>query len=201
MSTFPTNALSRDPAGRLADIQELIQAGFIDQSTATKLLDFPDLQSEMNMLNADAHNLDKIIENMIDKGEYFPPEPYQNLENAIRKVQQAYLMYKMRGAPEERLDLLRQYMEDAQGLLAKAQETTPTPTQLTQELAAQGAQGAAEAVAEQAGVGDQTANLLVEGAIPLGEESLPEEVPLTEEEILAAEEPLTEDELIDEGLV
>jgi hypothetical protein len=41
----------------------------------------------------------------MDKGKYFPPEPYQNLENTIRKVQQAYLMYRVQGASENRLEL------------------------------------------------------------------------------------------------
>ena len=102
MDVFPASALSHTPAGRLQDVQELMQAGFIGKEDALKLLDFPDLEGTMNMLNADTNNLEKIIEKMIEDGEYMPPEPCQNLENAVRKVQQAYLMYRMQGAPSDR---------------------------------------------------------------------------------------------------
>ena len=184
MEIFPTSALSNTPAARLADVQDLLAAGFISKEDGLKLLDFPDLEASLNLLNADNTNLEKVIETMIDKGEYFPPEPYQNLENVIRKVQQAYLLYKVQGAPEDRLELLRQYMEDAQNLLMRAQEKAPSPEELTKELAEMGAATAAAQVAE--GIEDE-GNLLTRGAIDLGEEeTLPTEEP--EEEIEVSEE-------------
>ena len=127
MQIFPTSALSSTPAARLADVQDLLAAGFIDKEDALKLLDFPDLEAAMNLLNADSNNLERLIETMIDEGKYFPPEPYQNLENAVRKVQQAYLLYRMQGAPEDRLELLRQFMEDCQNLIEKAAQPERPP--------------------------------------------------------------------------
>ena len=127
MQIFPTSALSSTPAARLADVQDLLAAGFIDKEDALRLLDFPDLEAAMNLLNADANNLERLIETMMDEGKYFPPEPYQNLENAVRKVQQAYLMYRMQGAPEDRLELLRQFMEDCQNLIEKSAQPEGPP--------------------------------------------------------------------------
>ncbi len=171
MEIFPTSALSNTPSARLADIQDLMAAGFISKEDALKLLDFPDLEAATNMLNADANNLDKIIETMMDKGTYFPPEPYQNLENAIRKVQQAYLMYRVQGATENRLELLRQYMEDCQNLIMKSKERSPSPEELARELASQGATGAAREAMMQGQapgpVGQQSA--IASGALPLGD--------------------------------
>jgi len=191
MQIFPTSALSSTPAARLADIQDLVGAGFIDKEDALKLLDFPDLEASMNLLNADSTNLEQMIETMMDKGEYFPPEPYQNLENAIRKTQQAYLMFKVQGAPEDRLELLRQFMEDAQNLLMRAQEKAPTPEEMTRELAEMGAATAAAQVAE--GIEDEE-SLLIKGAIDLGEEAAAPEVP--QEEIV---EEVSEEEIVEEG--
>jgi hypothetical protein len=178
MQIFPTSALSSTPAARLADIQDLVGAGFIDKEDALKLLDFPDLEASMNLLNADSTNLEQMIETMMDRGEYFPPEPYQNLENAIRKTQQAYLMFKVQGAPQDRLELLRQFMEDCQNLLQRAQEEVPTPQQMTQELAEQGAATAAAEVAENI---PEEQNPLLTGAIDLSEEQVVEEPPMEEE--------------------
>ena len=151
MQIFPTSALSTSPAARLADVQDMVQAGFINKEQAISLLDFPDLEATMDLLTSDNKNLEKVIETMIHEGKYFPPEPYQNLENALRKVQQAYLMYRMRNAPEKRLELLRQYMEDCQALLMKAKAVEETPEQMAEKLAQMGASGAAEEEMKMAG--------------------------------------------------
>jgi len=189
MQLFPTSALSSTPAARLADVQDLVGAGFINKEDALSLLDFPDLESSMNLLNADNKNLERIIEKMMDEGEYFPPEPYQNLENCLRKTQQAYLMYKTQGAPDDRLELLRQFMEDCQNLLLRAREEVPGPQELTQELAEAGAATAAAEVAENI---PQEQDLLASGAIDLG-------VP-DEEGIVPQEEVITEEQIVEEQL-
>lgn len=120
MAVFPASALSNTPAGRLAEVQELIQAGFMGKEDAMKLLDFPDLQGFYNYANAGVENIDRAIERMVEDGEYTTPEPYQNLAFGIERMQQAYLRYQNENAPEERLELLRRWMEDARGLLERA---------------------------------------------------------------------------------
>lgn len=177
MQIFPTSALSTTPAARLADVQDMLTANLINREQAISLLDFPDLESTMDLLTSDNRNLEKVIETMMDEGRYFPPEPYQNLENAVRKVQQAYLMYRLRNAPEERLELLRQYMEDCQTLLMKARDVEESPEDLAQKLAQMGAPAAANQAMEQA----LPENLIAEGAIPLGSEQVDVE---SEEEIV-----------------
>lgn len=128
MSVFPASALSHTPAGRLADIQELISAGFMGKEDAMKLLDFPDLQGFYNYANAGVDNIDRAIERMVEDGEYTTPEPYQNLGFGIERMQQAYLRYQNENAPEERLELLRRWMSDARGLLERAQVDTQRQT-------------------------------------------------------------------------
>lgn len=171
MDVFPTSALANTPSGRLQDVQELMTAGFIGKEDGMKLLDFPDLEGSLNMLNADSNNLEQLIEKMITDGEYYPPEPYQNLENAIRKVQQAYLMYKLQNAPEDRLELLRSYMEDAQGLILKAQ--LATQAQQAEAMAEQVGGSAGQVVAENAQLGLEAENPLAEGDLLLGENEEP----------------------------
>jgi len=64
----------------------------------------------------DTEDIDRSIEIMIDDGVYNTPEPYQNLEYGKVKIQQAYLFYKNQNAPEERLELLRRWISDADEL-------------------------------------------------------------------------------------
>ena len=76
MDIFPTSALSNTPSGRLQDVQELLQAGFISKEDGMKLLDFPDLEGTMSLINAGIEDIEHMIEQMIDKGNYQTPEPY-----------------------------------------------------------------------------------------------------------------------------
>ena len=133
MDIFPTSALSNTPAGRLSDVQELLQAGFITKEDGLKLLDFPDLESSMTLMNAATEDIDYMLEEMLDKGNYMTPEPYQNLEMGIKKCQQAYLKARSEGAPDERLELLRRWMEDAQALLLKAAQGSNPPPPMPQQ--------------------------------------------------------------------
>lgn len=117
---FPTSSLPSTPSGKLQSVQELLQAGMITPEEGMKLLDFPDLKSYMDRRNAGLEDIERSIELMIDKGEYQTPEPYQDLQQGIKMMQQAYLQYRTQNAPEERLDLFRRWIEDAQELLVKA---------------------------------------------------------------------------------
>jgi len=135
MQCFPVSALSNDPASRMQEVQELMQAGLVDKTIGLKLLDYPDLRAYYDIANASVDEIERQIELMIDKGEYNTPEPYQNLPYALVTCQNAYLMYKAQGAPEENLDLLRRFMDDCNELMTQA--TQPTPEQAQQMAAGQ----------------------------------------------------------------
>lgn len=135
MQMFPTSALSQSPAGRLQDVQELLQAGFIAKEDAMKLLNFPDLDAFYNMQNAGLEDIERQIEMMIENGDYETPEPYQNLQLGLEKMQQAYLMYRSQGAPDERLELLRRWMADADALLAQANSAVQAQAAAAQQAA------------------------------------------------------------------
>lgn len=119
IQAFPTSSLSKTPSGRLQDVQELLQAGFISKEDGLKLLDFPDLSAVMNIQNAAAEDIDMMIEAMIEKGEYHSPEPFQNLELGIKKCQSSYLRAKMNKVPEDNLELLRRWISEADAMIAE----------------------------------------------------------------------------------
>lgn len=145
MQLFPTNALASDPAGRLQDVQDLMQAGLIGKEDGMKLLDFPDLRQFYNFNNAGLEDIERSIELIVDESRYESPEPYQNLQLGITKFQQAYLMYKAQNLPEDKLELLRRWIEDAQALIQRAQTATQMQAQqgaLEQQAQAQQAAAA-----------------------------------------------------------
>jgi hypothetical protein len=117
MSVEAASILSRTPAGRLQQVIELVQGGLIGPEEGRKLLGHPDLEAEGNLLNASIEDLDALIEN-IREGEYEPPEPFQNLAEGVKRLQLSYLADKRNGAPEEVLELYRNWIEQAQFMLA-----------------------------------------------------------------------------------
>lgn len=175
LNIFPTSALANDPSGRLSDVQELIQAGFISQEDGLRLLDFPDLRSVTNLYNAPGEDIDRMIDQMINTGEYESPEPYQDLEFGKKRCNQAYLKFKSQNAPEERLELLRQWIADAEELQLRAQAPAPMPAgqaQMPVDPAMQAPIDSAAVAANQVpGVTPEEAELMAQtGAGPTPEE-------------------------------
>lgn len=109
---YPVNILPTKPEGRLQKIQELIEAGFLSKEESFSLLDFPDLEAVATMKNSPYDTVMMLIYHMINKGEYVPPEPFMNLTLSRTMVQYAYLKAKLTNVSEERLELLRRFMED-----------------------------------------------------------------------------------------
>lgn len=120
MQVFPTSGLASHPSARFQQIQEYMQAGMISLERGKKLMDMPDLESENDLSLAAMDDIEAMIERIVDKAEYEPPEPFQNLELGKSMCQQAYLKYKNEGAPEEVLELLRNWVEDAQAMVLRA---------------------------------------------------------------------------------
>lgn len=121
MSVFPTSLLPKTPAGRLSTIQELIQAKLIDSpEQGRELLDVPDLEGAMDLMNAAVDDAKYIIECLTDKGKYIAPEPFMNLQLTIQMMQSAYLRASVDGLPEDRLDLMRTWISDAQAMMQMA---------------------------------------------------------------------------------
>lgn len=124
---FPASLLPTQPAGKLQKVQELLQAGFLDREEALELLEFPDTKSVVSVKVADRRELKKQIEAMIDKAEYSPPEPFSNLTMARSLAQSYYNAGKADSMPEDRLELLRRYMEDVQALIDAQTPPQQTP--------------------------------------------------------------------------
>ncbi len=130
MKIYPTSLLPQTPAGKLQKVIELAQSGIIqDPGTILKLLDYPDIESVTQYMTADQDEIDMLIENMVNKGEYVQPEPYSNLSLSVKRVQQAYLRAKINRVPEERMALLRRYIEDCMALMATMAQAAQPPTE------------------------------------------------------------------------
>ena len=129
MKVYPTSLLPSTPAAKLQKVIEMLQAQMLTQQEARMLLDYPDLESVNQLASASYDEINMVIEDMIEKGKVHQPEPFTNLTLAIQMVQNAYTRSKVQGVPDERLDLLRRYLDGCIQMLtsmqAAAQPTTP----------------------------------------------------------------------------
>jgi hypothetical protein len=57
------------------------------------------------------------IAHMLDTGQYIPPESLDDLQFSLIRVRDAYHDARRENAPEDRCDLLRRYIEDANYLI------------------------------------------------------------------------------------
>lgn len=129
MQMFPTSQLPNTPSGRLAYVQELIQAGMIPPEMALTLLEFPDVEGYTSLKTAPIDNIMDMLDRILYEGKYMPPEPFQNLQMGVQIFQQAYLRAQINGAPEDRLELVRVWIKSAQDMLTQAmpQQAPITP--------------------------------------------------------------------------
>ena len=129
MKVYPTSLLPTTPAAKLQKVIEMVQAGMIDNQEARGLLDYPDLEAVNQLATASSEGIKLMIEEMVEHGRYHPPEPFMNLSMAIAMIQSAYLRAKINNAPEENLDLLRRFMQEAIDMLSTMAQgaTAPAP--------------------------------------------------------------------------
>ena len=120
LQMYPASLLPTQPAGRLQKVQELLQAGMINQTTAKALLDFPDIEDAMDNELAAYNDIHSVLEHMLDTDEYSAPEPFQDPKLCIQIANSYYLRNKTKGMEEGKLELLRRFIEDSAALIQMA---------------------------------------------------------------------------------
>lgn len=137
LKAFPTSSLADDLTGRLSEIQELTQAGFIDPATSFNLLDMPDLEMNNSLQNAPIRLLHKIYENMLNKAEVTQFEPAYHNAQIAQKLGLQYINYaEEHNCPEEKIQLVRDFLNSISQELADAAQKMQQAQQ-AQEMANQ----------------------------------------------------------------
>ncbi len=109
LKAYPTSSLSDDLTGRLAEIQELAQAGMINPKAARRLMDMPDVEMSDDLSNAAEDYIHKILLKALTDGEYIAPDTTIDLVTAQSLVLQYINYAKTHEAPQDRINLLMQF--------------------------------------------------------------------------------------------
>lgn len=141
MQCFPVSRLPKEPAGRLSTVQEYVAAGFITPRHAKRLLDFPDIESIESLANAQEDLITKILDAIVDDGEYQPPEPTDDLSLDKEMVLEYLQRMRALDLEPEKLELLRNWNSQVDMLTKRAMP--PPPMTMLQGGAGTGAPQAA----------------------------------------------------------
>lgn len=141
LKLYPTNLLASDPAAKMAQVQQITNAGWMPPDDAMRLLDFPDTQAYADKRFASYNLVQEIISDILEKGEYLGPEPFMDLGvpapgqpakpgGAVFEMQLAYLRGKREKRPLDRLRLLLNWIDEAIQIVhpPPADEGKPMPT-------------------------------------------------------------------------
>lgn len=138
---YPTNFFPQTPAGKWNQIQQMLAAQFLTPEEASELLDYPDLESITKLKNAPMEYVQKVIQTIVEDGEQTRPEAYSPLGLLMQMLPLEVLRAEQDGVPEERIDALRDYINEVQRLMQMAMPPEPTqpqlPAQLPQDMQAQ----------------------------------------------------------------
>lgn len=132
---YPTSFFPQTPSGKWKQIQEMMSSGFLSPEQAAELMDYPDLEAVTRLRNAPIEFVKRTVEDILDKGLEPTVEPYTPLELVAQMVPLEVLRAEQQNAPEERIEVLRAYLNEC---LQRIGENMPAPQQPTQPPMPQG---------------------------------------------------------------
>lgn len=125
VSGFPASA-----AGRIQTITDFISNNFLSRERGLELLQIdPDLEDEVKLQTSSLRLTEKRLCQMVEEGIYNHPENYINLKLCLSISQATYNQLLIDECPEDRLQLVRQWMNE---LATKISGQDPTVALLQQ---------------------------------------------------------------------
>lgn len=121
---YDSSSLPRDPSGRLQKITEMMQAGLISPDEGRRLLDFPDIEQVDKLEAAAEERILKQLDDIVESGSYTPPDPYTNVQLALKLVVQYINLYTACKLEESKAQMLRDWHTS---LLMLQQAAMPAP--------------------------------------------------------------------------
>ena len=133
---FTQSSLPKDPAGRMAKVTEMIQAGMVTLSEGRRLLDYPDLEQVEKLANAGEERILQILDDIVESGKYTQPDPFIDLQLATQLTTQYINLYGQAKLEESKAQKLRDFFNQVQSIKQAAQQP-PAPMAATPQAAPQ----------------------------------------------------------------
>ncbi|MEE9546382.1 MAG: hypothetical protein V3V65_02685, partial [Hyphomicrobium sp.] len=124
---FPSSAFPENPAAKIEMLQSMRDRDDIDSDTFYELLDVPDFESAAGRVSAPRQLILRQLDSMIRTGKYVAPDTYMDLELAIRETVISIQRATLDEAPEDRIQLLRDFLVDVQALIEEGKPDKAGP--------------------------------------------------------------------------
>jgi hypothetical protein len=111
---FPTSSLPSHPAARQQMVADMLNTGMIDQQQYMDLLGIPDVTRIMGLKTAPYDMAERLIDQILTKGEMATTVPELGDQKITLKLAQAHLLRALAdGMPEDddRIEMLRAFIE------------------------------------------------------------------------------------------
>jgi hypothetical protein len=130
IAVYQFSGLPSTPTGRIETLQSFKDMGLVDNEWFMTLLDLPDLRQMTDLETSTKAlamaSLAKIKETGDYKAEWSPTDK-MNLPEAFSVAAKTYVDAKLKGLPQDTLDLIDQYCQDVQYLIQKQAPPAPPP--------------------------------------------------------------------------
>lgn len=101
LDIFPVSMLSKTPAAKFQQLQELLNSGAITLDQFKRLFEMPDLEAENELDTADVDIIDKMLDLIVLKGEDIQPQPFDDLNMAVGRTRKFINLCRVNDVPEE----------------------------------------------------------------------------------------------------
>ncbi len=128
---FTESSLPRTPAGRIATVTEMVQAGMLTVKEGRRLMKAPDLEENEKLDNASEERIFQILDKIVEDGDYTMPDPFLDLQLATILTVQYINLYLAANLEEEKADMLRMFFNQVQTLVQGAQPVAPPQPEIT----------------------------------------------------------------------
>jgi hypothetical protein len=124
---LPTSKFSREVPGAMQTAQDLVQSGQMPAEEFRDFMGMPDLPAELNVEGAGRELIHKLVFNILDHGEYQAPDAYMDLSYAMRYSVLMLNRAMSDGASDDRIEMLRSWISEADDIQAGAMQAAQTP--------------------------------------------------------------------------
>ena len=120
LQVFPVSGLSTTPAGRLDQLMDYAQAGYLSKEQVMDVVDFPDLEDTVSLETASLHLIQDILSQIKEGKEYIPPSAYLTLPLAYRMVCLEVDRSQLQKVSPENVQRLRDWADECKALMDQA---------------------------------------------------------------------------------
>jgi len=113
LSVAPTSELPGSPSAKIQLGYDLLKLGDIDQQDLLEIIGFQDLLKVTRRKQASRKLVEKKIGEMLREGTVWHPTPLLNLQEAVAIARDECNEAERRGVPDERLQLVRDFIDEA----------------------------------------------------------------------------------------